>query len=182
MTPETTTTRLSHTPSPSSLPFSLSFSLSLAGVDDDEFSASTGEKRETSTLLSHYDEEARVAAARERRGMVLTGQGKVRRKDEDEGEEGGEGREKEKKRMALSLGGGGEKRALDDYLSVAEMEKFKRPKKMRKKKQRRKKVCVEGGREGREEGRREGGREGGVPVSTGCIYICYACTLCSLDL
>jgi hypothetical protein len=89
-------------------------------------------------LLAHYDEEEREKQAREKRKMVLTGPGERVEDGTEGGTEGGGEGGKEEPRKAISLGQERARTALADYLTPAEMEKFKKPKKMRKKSGRKK--------------------------------------------
>ncbi|TFJ82389.1 hypothetical protein NSK_006300 [Nannochloropsis salina CCMP1776] len=106
------------------------------GVDDEEFH--NGEMPSGKKLLAHYDEEEREKQAREKRKMVLTGPGERVEDGTEGGTEGGGEGGKEEPRKAISLGQERARTALADYLTPAEMEKFKKPKKMRKKSGRKK--------------------------------------------
>lgn len=85
----------------------------------------------------------RLAAERKRRGLVLLGEGKVAKVGQEE-EDGEEEQQKKKKeagqQQVVSLGRAGPLEVAREYLSVEEMAKFNKPKKLRKKKSLRKKV------------------------------------------
>lgn len=82
-----------------------------------------------------------MAAERKRRGLVLLGEGKVAKVgQEEDGEEEQQKKKEAGQQQVVSLGRAGPLEVAREYLSVEEMAKFNKPKKLRKKKSLRKKV------------------------------------------